>query len=71
MFTVKISVVDEFVKQSEKWCPDMEFRCPDNLVDRELHVPCVSGHPCRYTRQGFWVSRHPISVSGHSLGKNS
>ena len=50
MFTVKISVVDESVKYSEKWCPDREFRCSDSLVDRELLVPCVSGHPCRHAR---------------------
>ena len=71
MFTVEKSVVDEFVKQSGKWSPDREFRCPDSLVDRELPIPCVSGHPRRHARQGVWVSGHPISVSRHGSGKNS
>ena len=54
MFIVKISVVDKSVKQSEKWCLDREFRCPDSL-GRELLVPCVSAHPSRHARQGVWV----------------
>ena len=47
MFTVEISVMDEFVKHTENWCPNMEFRCSDSF-GRELPVPCVSGHPCRH-----------------------